>query len=63
MFPGCMVDFHEEITILFSKRNSGWVHELVKQSLKTWTTRERVRGLNDMDVKCPLGHLCSVYSV
>ena len=28
VLPGCMVDFHEEITILFSKRNSGWVHEL-----------------------------------
>ena len=28
VLPGCMVDFHEEITILFSKRNNGWVHEL-----------------------------------
>ncbi len=35
----------------------------VKQSLEISITRELVRGLNDVDVKCPLRHLSSVYSV
>ena len=35
----------------------------VKQSLEISITRELVRGLNGVDVKCPLGHLSSVYSV
>ena len=35
----------------------------VKQSLEISITRELVRGLNGVDVKYPLGHLSSVYSV
>ena len=35
----------------------------VKQSLEISITRELVRGLNGVDVKCPLGHLSSFYSV
>ena len=59
VLPGCMVDFHEEITILFSKRNSGWFMncQAITRNLDHSGTSPRPAG---MDVKWPLGHLCSV---
>ena len=51
-----------EFTILFSKRNSGWVQSCqpITHDLDHSGTSPRPY---DMDVKCPLGHLSSVHSV